>query len=337
VTGGDNSQANDKHRARMERIAKARTDLAKRYAENPDQVQQFNVRMARLAAARKREQERFDHLVARHPRPTEIVTVGKKKGRRKPKKVEVPVTLSPGMNEAVAMEERWSHKANGTAQTHERAGRHTDSLDQLERNGTIAKEEREWAAQIANVHRSIESDVAVKIASIETRVDNGGSRPLVAERIHRVRMHAAYGFWRQMIPVPRGLVLDMIVGDAIGISVAAKLYHVHKRKAKRLLIEAIKRWPLCVAHAFSIVDQETVDAMNRATAPSRYTPSRPMLAVEYQHAWELERAYEKTDEPYLLPPMDPAFLDERGFLRPWAEIADIIRGRMAGELESEAA
>lgn len=51
MTGGDNSQANDKHRARMERIAKARTDLAKRYAENPDQVQQFNVRMARLAGS----------------------------------------------------------------------------------------------------------------------------------------------------------------------------------------------------------------------------------------------------------------------------------------------
>lgn len=315
--------------SRAARIAAARAALARRHAEAPDAVQRFNARMARLAAAEKRERERFDYLVMGKDRPSVTVRAGKRHGRRKGTKVVRPIPLSPGIEEAVQLRDRWSHKRAATAQTMEAAtNTHQGALAQLYANGTIDAEQLEWAAQISNVHRSIEADVGVKVASLEARVDSSRRSADLPERIHRVRMHAAYGFWRHYLPAPKGLVLDMIVGDAIGYTVAAVRYRVHNRKAKRLLLEAIQRWPLCVVHAFSAIDEAMVEAMNRAERPLS-GPIWPMpVAQEYDRARSAETGREKTDEPYLLPPIDPAFLDERGLFRSWDEIAGIIRERV---------
>lgn len=330
--------ANGDNLTKAERIAKARADLAQRYAENPDQVDAFNARMARLAVAAKRERERIEHLVLGHPRPTEVVTEGKRKGRRRPKRVERPVPLAPDIERAVKLRERWSHKNRGTPETWETATRtHTGALAQLHANGTINNEQLEWAAQIANVYRSIEADVGIKVASLEARVDQSSRPPVIAERIHRVRMHLAYTFWRDMILAPKALVLDMLVGDMIGYSVAAIRHRVHPRKAKRRLLEAIDRWPLAVAHAFSAVDQDVVDTMNmaRPVAWSRPVGPTPMPA-EYEFARAMEIGRDKTDEPYLLPALDPAFIDDRGYLRPWSEIASVIRERLADGMDEAA-
>lgn len=328
----------DRPMTRAERIAAARARLAELHAECPGLVHRYQARMAALTASAKRERARFEYLVLGVARPTERVTIGKRGGRRKPKTVEVPVQLPPGIEEAVKLRERWSHKTQGTVQTWNAAeGTHQGALAQLHKNGTINGEQLEWAAQIANVHRSIESDVAVKVASLEARIDQSGRPPVIGERIHRVRMHRAYGFWRDMLPAPKSLVLDMIVGDTIGYTVAATRYRVHKRKAKRLLLEAIQRWPLSVAHAFSVVDQPTVDAMNMARAPIGGPNWIAPLPQEYERVRQEETGRDKTNEPYLLPPIDPVFLDERGILRPWDEIAAIIRERVFGAPQMDAA
>ncbi|WP_234780490.1 hypothetical protein [Sphingobium yanoikuyae] len=286
--------------------------------------------MARLATARKREQQRIEHLVLGHPRPVERVMEGKRKGRRKPKMVDMPVTLEPGIEEAVQIREAWDHKAYGTPETWERsASTHDGALIQLHRNGTIDKDQLEWAAQIANVYRSLEADVAVKVASLEARVDQSRGGGRAAEGVLRVRMHLAYGYWRDMLPMPKQLVLDMIVGDAIGYSVAAKRHRVHNRKAKRELIAAIDRWPRCVAAAFSLVDRDAVEAMNhgQAVEPTWLNPS-----IRLDHDGEGRQHAEPadTDAPTASPspPVDAAFLNDRGMLREWSDIAEIIRSRM---------
>ena len=326
--------------AKLARIAAARQELAAAYAANPERVLRFNARMARIAAARKREQQRIDHLVLGHSRPVAKATVHKAKSRRRPKTVDVPVELEPGIEEAVALREAWDHKAYGTPETWDQATRtHSGALAQLHANGVIDKDQLEWVAQIANVYRSLEADVGVKIASLEARVDTSSRPQAVAERIHRVRMHRAYGYWRDMIPAPKALVLDMVVGDAIGFTVAAKRYRVHNRKAKRLLLEAINRWPVCVAHAFSAVDQAMVDAMNEARAPLGVRYGGPPIILDdttYDQARHAEHGREQTDEPYLLPPVDPAFLDEDGRLREWSDIAAIIRERINAVVEESA-
>lgn len=311
---------------RAERIAQARAALSAAYAADPAGVQQFNARMARLAAARKREQQRIDHLVLGRPRPVEKVTEGKRKGRKKPKLVERPVVLAPGIEEAVQVRELWSHKAYGTPETWDRSLRtHDDALIQLHRNGTVDKEQLEWAAQIANVYRSLEADVGIKVASLEARVDQSRGGGRAAEHIMRVRTHLAYGYWRDALLAPKQMVLDMIVGDAIGYTVAAKRYRVHNRKAKRLLIEAINRWPICIAYAFSTVDQATVDMIEAGWAMepvwlARWVKMAPRPAPVSTPTAPTARAP--------MPPVDPEFLDDSGHLRQWSEIAAIIRDRL---------
>lgn len=334
-------------RERRERIEASRQALAAQYAANPADVQQFNLRMARITRARKHEEQRFEHLVLGKPRPKVDPSTVKRpagmsriewKGERK-RRLEDGARLEPGIEEAMQLRERWSHK-QGSPETLDAIGTHSDGLDQLEANGTITKEQKEWAAQIANVHRSIEADVGVRSASLEARVDGSSHPPAIAERIHRVRMHLAYGYWRQLLPPPKGLVLDMIVGDSIGYTVAAKRYRVHNRKAKRLLLEAIQRWPACVAAAFSIVNQADVDAMNDARRPAGVGAERsPVVPIArgYESARADETGRDRTDEPFLLPAVDPAFLDDRGLLRQWSEIADIIRERVCGAIEGNTA
>ena len=247
--------------ARAKRIAAARRQLAEDAKANPDAVAALNTRLGRLDAARKRERQRVEHLVLGKPRPVERVRAHKGAKRKRAKLVERPVRLEPGIEEAMQIREAWSHRWNGTPETLARAGTHSDALIQMHRNGTLDKDQLEWAAQIANVYRSLEADVAVKVASLEARVDQSRRGGQAAESVYRVRMHLAYGYWRAMLPAPKQMVLDMIVGDAVGYTVAARRYRVHNRKAKRVLIDALNRWPRCVGHAFSVVDEQTIRAV----------------------------------------------------------------------------
>lgn len=324
---------------RSERIAAARAALAERYAADPAGVARFNARMAHLAAARKREQQRIDHLVLGQKRPVERVTEGKRRGRTRPKMVERPVVLEPGIEEAMQVRESWSHKAYGTPETWERAlNTHDGALAQLHRNGTIDKDQLEWAAQIANVYRSLESDVGVKVASLEARVDQSRSGGQAIEGVYRARMHLAYGYWRARLPAPKQLVLDMVVGDAVGYSVAARVHRVHKRKAKRFLLDALNSWPACVAHAFSVVDHDMVAALNIGMAidPVWLDGPRRAPVLHIVPSTPSQTAAAEVACPAPLPPIDPVFLDDAGNLKEWEDIAAIVRARAFG-IEDEAA
>lgn len=241
---------------RLKRIAKARAALAAAAAANPDRVDRFNARMANLTAARKRERERIDTLclgVRPDPEPMPKKPLGMSKAEWKVEKARIQRERKRADEEA----RRYTGRAGTPETLRALLGTHTGSLDQLEANGTITKDQREHAAQIANVYRSIESDVGVTVASLEARVDNGsGSRNRVAESVHRVRMHAAYTDWRNALPAPKQMVLDMIVGDAIGYTVAAKRYQVGNLRAKRALLDALERWPDYVQRAFREISAE---------------------------------------------------------------------------------
>jgi hypothetical protein len=261
----EKDDAETKAEERRKRIEKSREDLAERQRQHPELVAAYQARQARITAAKKRDQQRLDHLVFGHKREVTKPTKAKRYGRRKVVTKPAPVPLEPGLDEAAALREKWSHK-QGTPETLEAASNtHSGALAQLHANGTIDADQLEWAAEIANVYRSIEAGVAVKVASLEARVDHAGSgRDRVREGVRRVRLHIAYGFWRDALPAPKALVLDMIVGDAVGYSVAAERHHVHKRKAKRLLIWALDHWPTCVQRACREVSQADIDAIENA-------------------------------------------------------------------------
>ena len=315
---------------RAERIAAARAELTRRKNADPLGFDRANLRLMRVDAARKRERERFETRVLGNPAPLPSMPSKPKGMPTRVWRKELARLTAAALSEQ-SLAAKWSHK-QGTPETLERASNtHDGALVQLHANGTIDADQLEWAAQIANVYRSIEADVAVKVASFEARIDQSTRGGAVGERIHRVRMHHAYGIWRSMLPAPKSLVLDMIVGDAIGYSVAASRHRVHKRKAKRLLLEAIGRWPMSVAAAFSAIDEGMVDAMNAAMAPCRLVrhPSDDLPHQTYEQARRLEPSPQATNEPYLLPAIDPEYLDDRGYLRPWADIARIVREKVA--------
>lgn len=319
--------------ARAQRIAQARADLARRYSDNPGSVDRIHGRMSVIEAARKRERQRVEHLVLGQPRP--MVTVVKRVGRRKPKNVRVPAELEPSIEAAVQRRERWSFRAAATSETmHHAAGTHQDCLIQMQRNGTIDSTQLGWAAEIANVYRSIESEVGVKVASLEARVDQSrGGRSLVGEGIHRVRMHLAYRYWRDLLPAPKQMVLDMIVSDNIGYTVAARRYGVHKRKAKRLLIEALNRWPECVA-VTQRVDRNLCQQMNAGCPPDadRWWAEAPHIRVP-SSVQPVIIGTDLSSGPDITTTrsIDPEYLDERGYVLPWSEIAEIIRAKIFAE------
>lgn len=142
------------------------------------------------------------------------------------------------------LQQRWKHKNEGTPETHEQASRrHQGALARLYQNGTIDCEQLASAAEIAAVAERIGADVAVRTASLETRVDisrayDGG----FFERLGQVRREYAYTEWRHRLPHPAA-VLDMLVGETIGFTVVATRYRMHNRRAKRLLIHALDLWP----------------------------------------------------------------------------------------------
>lgn len=193
-------------------------------------------------------------------RPIEKQRV-KKKGRTK--SVKMPVVLVPGVREAVALREAWSHK-QGTPETHERhaeAERRPGSLARLHLSKVIDDDQLAWSQEIAATAATLGADVNVGIGRYEPRIDEGRHRvDDIAESVGRVRREMAYARWRRMLPMPKRLVLSMIIGDAISFTVAASRHGVHHRRAKRLLIDAIDRWPECLDWAYKRVDGAMIAA-----------------------------------------------------------------------------
>jgi hypothetical protein len=256
-------EVQDRPRHAMREAARARL---RRISGNADAVHRVEARKARLATAAKHEAERVEHLVHGRPR-AKIQTVSQSKKRRRIRhavsRVD-PLALSPEIEREIVRREEWSHKHHGTYQTWEYATKtHQGAIAQLHQNGSIDDDQLAWAAEIGKAAEAIEHDVDIRTASMESRVDTSPGRfDFVGQRIAVVRLHVAYTYWRDLLPHPKRLVLDMLIGDPIGFTVAARRHRVHNRRAKRELIAALERWPACKARARANVSEEDVDGLN---------------------------------------------------------------------------
>lgn len=163
--------------------------------------------------------------------------------------------------ERATLLERWDHKNEGTPETHEFASRHNQgALARLYQSGAIDSEQLFAAVEIAIVAERIAAGVTVRTASLETRVDvtrigDGG----FFEKLGQVRREVAYTRWRALLPMPAA-VLDMLVGEAVGFTIAAARYRIHNRKAKRLLIDALDLWPEVLGAVCKEIDTAELDA-----------------------------------------------------------------------------
>ncbi len=210
----------------------------------------------------QRERQRFELLVLGAPRPKVKRMVGKRAGRRKPQLREVPLELDPEIESAVALREKWSHKNQGTPQTHEHNARtQQGALARLCLSGGIDGEQLASAEEIAAIAEHIAQDVTVSSASLEARVDQSRSGDgTFFERLGQVRREVAYTRWRAEVRGPLNAVLDMIVGDAVGFTVVARRYGMHNRRAKQLLIDALDLWPRILGGVCKEIDPATLAA-----------------------------------------------------------------------------
>ena len=168
--------------------------------------------------------------------------------------------------ERAVMIDRWAKRGDGTAETHERAGRvHQGAIARLYASGGITADQLAYAVEIATVSERIGADVTVKTASLETRIDSGRRGDgTFYEALSRVQHEVAYTYWREAIEGPVQAVLDMIVGDTIGFTVVAKRYNMHNRRAKRLLIAALDAWPRFLSQGRHVVTEETLTLFHAA-------------------------------------------------------------------------
>jgi hypothetical protein len=165
-----------------------------------------------------------------------------------------------------AMIARWRHKNEGTPETHEKANalperRRQSPLHRMERLGKISADERAAAEEIAGVAERIRRAGSIRSASLETRIDFANSgRDQLVESLGRIRLEVAYRAWREAIPQPRTMVLDMIMTNQSFVQLA-RAHGMQWRTARKRLITALRMWPEMAAAARRDVDREDVEAV----------------------------------------------------------------------------
>lgn len=189
----------------------------------------------------ERERQRVTHLVLGAPRPKPGAN------RRKKGKAPAKIALAPGIEEAVELRERWSHKANGTAATHEHAAaeaRREGSLARLHKSGAIDAHQLAAADGIREAYQLVVADVSVRTAKLEPRSTGGGPDAASAEPIRTVIAERAYSRWREAMG-PNGPMLLAIIVDDVALTIAARRWRVSNRRARAILVNALDSWRRC--------------------------------------------------------------------------------------------
>ena len=104
---------------------------------------------------------------------------------------------------------------------------------------------------------------------MEARVDcsSSGGDSLV-ESLSDVRLERAYSAWRNTLPIPRRMIIDMVTRDHRLKAIAAR-YNMGWPRASRLLRNALEDWADIYARAMRAIDQDDVDDMHRSLGRAR--------------------------------------------------------------------
>lgn len=141
------------------------------------------------------------------------------------------------------MLKRWSHKRQGTPETHEAHRRQrAGAIARLYESGYLDDMEVALSQEIRAAADAIGVDVAVKTASLETRVDTSRHGDASFEALGAVRREVAFGRWYSALkPKEAAMVLDIIVRD-VGLTRAAASHGVGVVRARRWLTQALEAW-----------------------------------------------------------------------------------------------
>lgn len=133
------------------------------------------------------------------------------------------------------------------------------ALQAMNRKGSLSDEQYQSALVIARVVERIERSAATSGAGMDERVDcMGSASDCLVEHLHEVRMERAYTEWRESLPTPRRMILDMITRDHRLKAIASR-YSMGWPKAQRLLRNALDDWPEYFARQMRRIDQDDLD------------------------------------------------------------------------------
>ena len=168
----------------------------------------------------------------------------------------------------------------GTPETNEAIARvpshrRQSALARMAALGKITADDLAAAHEIAGVVEMIERGAAVCGASMEARVDYAGSgRDALIESLGRIRTEVAYRLWRDRIPMPKAMILDMIVRDSSYVRTAPR-YGLHWQTARRRLINALGMWSSCKIDARHAVGNEQVIEIYQRLGEGVLLPPKP--------------------------------------------------------------
>lgn len=135
-------------------------------------------------------------------------------------------------------------------------------MARLYRTGAISIHQWGASMEIAAAYERVTA--AAGVATSWSPMDRVDISPSNEPSLGGVWNEMSYSRWRLALPVP-GPVLAMIVDD-VGLDAAARRFSMHKRRAKRLLIEALDLWNRIYREIRSEVDEAAVAAAQAAVS-----------------------------------------------------------------------
>lgn len=227
--------------------------------------------------------------------PADLTTTHVVDARPVRERVQIPVTdeLLDRLERAHGAELRRAEEAmarealaakwrpwEGTPETNERIDRvptrrRQSPLSRMLALGKISREEFGAAEQIASIVEQMERAVSVRAASLESRVDcSGSSTDVLVESIGRIRLEVAYRAWREAIPAPKRMIIDMITTNEPYVGLA-RLHRLQWRTARKRLITALRMWPEFEILARHTVKREDVNLAYERLGAGVLLPPRP--------------------------------------------------------------
>lgn len=152
-------------------------------------------------------------------------------------------------------------ESNTKAQT--MRNRRYSALELMHEKGTITPEQFGTYQQICEVAEKIARGAGVKTGSLVARVDNsGGNRDLLLERLAWVRLEATYTTWRNRLPMPRAMVLEMITLDR-DLKATARVYNKPWPKARAMMLRSLDLWNEIHEAMHRQIDEQDVERIYR--------------------------------------------------------------------------
>ena len=133
--------------------------------------------------------------------------------------------------------------------------------------GVIDKDQYGASVEIVAAAEIVMRDAGMRGSNYEARVDGSGSaRDALVEHIAHVRLSVAYTRWRNRLPMPKRMILDMLLEPG-SLKAKARKYKLGWPRARMLLLKALDNWiDVREAVARSIDEQDVEGAHKRIDA-----------------------------------------------------------------------